>query len=48
MRHGRIQCSCGQAFYFETVRAKIACIQCNKEYDVSSFPEMKEVDEEDD
>jgi len=45
MRHGTIGCSCGQRFYFETHREKIACISCNKEHDLSDFPEKKEIKE---
>ena len=39
MRHGTINCSCGQQFYFETLRTKIYCIKCDKEHDISSYPE---------
>ena len=42
MRQGTIGCSCGQSFYFETHRDKIACISCNKEHDLSDFPGKKE------
>ena len=38
IRRGTINCSCGQLFYFETVRTKIHCIKCDKEHDVSAFP----------
>jgi hypothetical protein len=38
IRCGTINCSCGQLFYFETVRTKIHCIKCDKEHDVSAFP----------
>lgn len=46
MRHGTINCSCGQQFYFETLRAKIYCIKCEKEHDISSYPEIEEPKEE--
>lgn len=38
MKHGNINCSCGQAFYFETSHDKIYCIKCGEEYDISNFP----------
>jgi endogenous inhibitor of DNA gyrase (YacG/DUF329 family) len=38
MREGNIMCDCGQAFYFETRRKIVNCINCNKEYDISGYP----------
>lgn len=46
MSYGTINCSCGQEFDFVTKRDFIECIQCGKEYDVSSFPKKEENDEE--
>jgi len=37
-RYGTINCECRQSFDFETVRNKISCINCEKEYDVTNFP----------
>lgn len=46
MKFGYIKCDCGQDFYFETVRDNVACINCDKEYDVSGYPEKEgEADE---
>lgn len=44
MKYGTIKCECGKESYFETVRNTVNCIDCNKEYDVSEYPE-KEGDE---
>jgi hypothetical protein len=46
MRHGTINCSCGQRFYFETLRTQINCIKCDKTHNISSYPEkVDEVEE---
>lgn len=42
MRFGTIRCTCGQEFYFETVRTTIKCIRCAEEYDVNEYPKMKD------
>lgn len=42
MRHGVINCNCGQQFYFETVNDEIVCINCKKIHDVTSYPEKTE------
>ena len=42
MKHGTINCSCGQQFYFETLRTQINCIKCDKVHDISSYPEKGE------
>lgn len=42
MHCGTINCSCGQSFYFETVRVQVACISCGQTIDVKDFP-IKEV-----
>lgn len=38
MKHGTLQCTCGQEFYFETTKDCIACIKCKKIHDVKGFP----------
>lgn len=43
MRYGTINCVCGQQFAFETVRVKVNCIKCSKEYDVSDYPAKEEI-----
>ena len=45
MRHGTVNCSCGQQFYFETLRTQINCIKCDKTHDISSYPEKEEIEE---
>ena len=48
MKYGIIKCECGKEFYFETMRDTINCIDCNKEYDVSEYPEKGETPKEGD
>lgn len=48
MKYGTIKCKSGKEFYFETVRDTITCIGCNKEYDVSEYPEKGETPKEGD
>jgi hypothetical protein len=43
MRYGKIDCECGQIFYFETIRSKVKCIKCGKEHDVSAFPFKEDI-----
>ena len=42
MKHGTVNCSCGQMFYFETLTASIKCIKCQKVYNTESYPEKPE------
>jgi hypothetical protein len=42
MRYGTINCTCGQEFYFESARTHVNCINCDKEYDITSYPEKAE------
>lgn len=46
MKYGTINCSCGQEFYFETERNKIACIRCKRIYDVADFEDLSQSEEE--
>lgn len=46
MSYGTITCRCGQEFDFVTKRDFIECIQCGKEYDVSSFLNEEDNNEE--
>lgn len=47
MRHGTIQCECGQEFYFESIFLRINCLNCGKEHDISKFPFLEEENVED-
>ena len=42
-----INCSCGQQFYFESMGVSINCIKCAKPHDISEYPEIVELVEED-
>lgn len=46
MKYGTISCTCGQEFYFETIREEVRCIKCNKKYSTADYPEQEEVIEE--
>ena len=46
MKYGTINCTCGQEFYFETIREEVRCIKCNKKYSTADYPEQEEVIEE--
>lgn len=43
MRYGNISCECGQSFYFETEMDSIRCLNCQKKFDVSQFPNKEDV-----
>ena len=45
MKHGIINCKCGQQFYFESDSNQIKCIQCDLAHDISSYPEKSEIAE---
>ena len=45
MKHGTINCKCGQQFYFESASNQINCIQCNLSHDISNYPEKIEITE---
>lgn len=45
MKCGTINCSCGQTFYFETANVMINCIRCDKEHDISGYPELQPVEQ---
>ena len=45
MKHGTINCKCGQQFYFESASNQINCIQCDFAHDISNYPEKSEVTE---
>ena len=45
MKHGTINCKCGQQFYFESASNQIKCIQCDLAHDISNYPEKSEVTE---
>ena len=45
MKHGTINCKCGQQFYFESASNQINCIQCNLSHDISNYPEKSEITE---
>lgn len=42
MKYGIINCTCGQEFYFETIREEVRCIKCNKKYSTAGYPEQEE------
>ena len=45
MKHGTINCKCGQQFYFESASNQINCIQCDFSHDISNYPEKSETTE---
>ena len=46
MKHGTINCPCGQSFYVQSVSDSVSCIRCAKVHDISGFPEKIENIEE--
>ena len=45
IRFGTINCSCGQTFYVESVADSVSCIRCAKDHDISTFPELKPIEQ---
>lgn len=45
MKHGIINCKCGQQFYFESDSNQINCIQCDSAHDISNYPDKSEITE---
>lgn len=40
MKHGEINCSCGQLFYFETINTHIQCPYCDEIHKVEEYPKI--------
>lgn len=45
IRFGTVNCSCGQQFYVESVNDTVNCIRCAKEHNISTFPELKPIEQ---
>ena len=45
MKHGTINCKCGQTFYFESASNQIKCIRCDLDHDITNYPEKSETTE---
>lgn len=52
MRHGQINCECGNEFYFQSIRGNVPCMKCGKMHKNEGEPvpeiEEKEAPEEGD
>lgn len=45
IRFGTVNCSCGQQFHVESVNDTVNCIRCAKEHNISTFPELKPIEQ---
>ena len=45
MKHGIINCECGQTFCVESVNNIVHCVRCTKEHDISGYPEIQHIEE---